>query len=294
MTAGFAARLSARLVVATALLAVAVAVAGGAAAQSGSSYVYKHQRGMDETFRLNLGGLYPTFDTTVQYGIVTLPGTEIALESDLGLPEKRFALQADGYLRLGRHARLDFAYQQWNRSATKSLSRQVVFNGVTYSVGAEVDSALDVSVAELYYGYSFVNNGDLEIGLGLGASVFFNRASLDGVGTYVGPTGTVVTSAVSERKSLTAPIPALEGYFTFTLMPQLFLNARARGLKATISGSSGSMLEATGTLDLFITPTIGIGGGYNVTRIDYTRDSDTITKIHYHYDGPVFYVALAF
>ena len=64
------------------------------------------------------------------------------------------------------------------------------------------------------------------------------------------------STAVSERKSLIAPIPALEGYFTFTLMPQLFLNARARGLKATISGSSGSMLEATGTLDLFITSEI--------------------------------------
>jgi hypothetical protein len=249
---------------------------------------------MDETFRLNLGGLYPTFDTTVQYGTATLPGTDIALENDLGLQEKKFALQVDGYVRLGRHARLDFAYQQWNRSAVKILSRQIVFNGVTYAVGGEADSKLDVSVAELYYGYSFVNNGDIEAGLGLGASVFYNRASLDAVGTYVGPTGTVITSAVSERKSLTAPIPALEGYFTFTLMPQLFLNARARGLKATISGSSGSMLEATGTLDLFITPNIGIGGGYNYTRIDYTRDSDTITHVRYHYQGPVFYVAVAF
>ncbi len=289
MTARLAVRPFAWLVVAASL-----SFAGGAVAQSGSSAFYKHQRGMDETFRLNLGGLYPTFDTTVQYGTVTVPGTEIALESDLGLAEKKFALQADGYLRLGRHARLDFAYQQWNRSAAQILSRQIVFNGVTYSVGAEVDSALDVSVAELYYGYSFVNNGDLEIGLGLGASVFFNRASLDAVGSYVGPTGTVVTSAVSERKSLTAPIPALEGYFTFTLMPQLFLNARARGFKATISGSTGSMLEATGTLDLFITPGFGIGGGYNYTRIDYTRDSDTLTHVRYHYSGPVFYVALAF
>ncbi|MFI5120760.1 MAG: hypothetical protein ACHQM4_10115, partial [Thermoanaerobaculia bacterium] len=92
------ARFAGRLFVAAALLGVA----GGAAAQSGSSYAYKHQRGMDETFRLNLGGLYPTFDTTVQYGTVTVPGTEIALESDLGLAEKKFALQADGYLRLGR------------------------------------------------------------------------------------------------------------------------------------------------------------------------------------------------
>ena len=98
----------------------------------------------------------------------------------------------------------------------------------------------------------------------------------------------------AEIKDFIAPIPALEGYFTFTLMPQLFLNARARGLKATISGSSGSMLEATGTLDLFITSGFGIGGGYNYTRIDYTRDSDTLTKVRYHYSGPVFYVALAF
>src|SRR5450756_2842657 len=96
MTARFAARLFAWLVVAAALLAVA----GGATAQSGSSSVYTHQRGMDETFRLNLGGLYPNFDTTVQYGTVTVPGTEIGLESDLGLAEKKFALQIDGYLRL--------------------------------------------------------------------------------------------------------------------------------------------------------------------------------------------------
>ncbi|MFI5120980.1 MAG: hypothetical protein ACHQM4_11235 [Thermoanaerobaculia bacterium] len=290
MTARFAARLFAWLVV----VAASLSFAGGATAQSGSSAFYKHQRGMDETFRLNLGGLYPTFDTTVQYGTVTVPGTEIALESDLGLAEKKFALQADGYLRLGRHARLDFAYQQWNRSAAKILSRQIQFNGVTYSVGGEVDSTLNVSVGELYYGYSFVNNGDLEIGLGLGASVFFNRASLDAVGTVIGPGGPAGGGAAHESKNFVAPIPALEGYFTFTLMPQLFLNARARGLKATISGSSGSLVEATGTLDLFFTSGVGIGGGYNYTRIDYTRDSDTLTQVRYHYQGPVFYVALAF
>jgi hypothetical protein len=286
MTARFAGRLF--------LVAALLAVAGGAAAQSGSSYAYKHQRGMDETFRLNLGGLYPTFDTTVQYGTVAVPGTEIALETDLGLAEKKFALQADGYLRLGRHARLDFAYQQWNRSAAKILSRQIQFNGVTYTVGGEVDSKLNVSVGELYYGYSFVNNGDFEIGLGLGASVFFNRASLDAVGTVIGAGGPAGGQAAHESKNFVAPIPALEGYFTFTLMPQLFLNARARGLKATISGSSGSMVEATGTLDLFITSGFGIGGGYNYTRIDYTRDSDTLTHVRYHYTGPVFYVAVAF
>jgi hypothetical protein len=284
MTARFAARLLVGLVVAT-------LHAGEAAAQSGSRAFYTHQRGMDETFRLNLGGLFPTFDTTVQYGTAAVPGTEIALESDLGLAEKKFALQVDGYLRLGRHARLDFAYQQWNRSAAKSLSRQVQFNGATYSVGGEVDSTLNVNVGELYYGYSFVNNGDLEIGLGLGASVFFNRASLDAAGTVA---GAGATAGVHERKDFVAPIPALEGYFTFTLMPQLFLSARARGLKATISGSSGSMLVATGTLDLFITPAFGLGGGYNYTRVDYTRDSDTLTQVRYHYSGPVFYLALAF
>jgi len=257
------------------LVAAALVVAAPVSAQS-SAY-YMQQRGMNERFRLDIGGFFQKFETTL---------TQDA---------SQFNIAADGYWRFGPHGRLDFSYRGWNRTNTHTLTRDITFGDTTYHVGATLDSQLRVSLAELYYSYSFVNNGDVELGLGLGLSTYLTKAELDGVGTISGGTGGGTASRSVEGRSLVAPIPSIKGYFVYTLYPRVFLSAAAKGITATINGYHASMQDYRGGLDWVFTQHFGAGAKYQYVKIDFSyAGSNGDLGFSYKYQGPLVYLIVAF
>ncbi|MFI5182334.1 MAG: hypothetical protein ACHQPI_13185 [Thermoanaerobaculia bacterium] len=283
-----------RVALAVLASAVVIGAARPAAAQWGPSY--SAVKGMDESFRIDLGGFFQKFDTTVQLDSSSLgPGTEISLESDFGQNANKTSFRADGYLRFGRHGNLQFSFLTWNRSASTTLARDIQFGDHVYHAGATASSELRITDAELYYGYSLVNTGETEFGLMLGASTLFNTASLDASGYVTGPGGTTSGSVSSDSKSIVAPIPAVGAYFRFTLLPGFFLEARAKGLpRITISGHSGSMIDTRAGLGYFFTQNVGVGATYSYTEIKYSYAGSYNLAFDYKYSGPYVYLSLAF
>ena len=277
-----------------ALLGAAL-VAGPALAQSNNAY-YVQQRGMDERFRLDLGGFFQQFTTTLSLSNASgTVGTDVNLEDDLGADPHQTNFVANGYWRFGRHGRLDFAYLGWNRSSSRSLSRDITFGDTTYHVGATLDSQLRVNIAELYYSYSFVNNGDLELGAGLGLSTYFTKAQLDGVGTISGGGGSGTASRSTEAHSLVAPIPAVKAYFAYALYPRVFASGAVKGIGATINGYHASMVDARGGLDWVFTKNIGLGAQYQYVRIEFSHAGTAADLgLTFKYQGPLVYLIIAF
>jgi hypothetical protein len=275
-------------------LVAAVVLAAPAFGQSSAYYV--QQRGMDERFRLDVGGFFQDFSTTLSLSNAAgTVGTEVNLEDDLGQDPHQTNLAVDGYYRFGPHGRLDFSYRGWNRSNTHTLSRDIVFGDTTYHVGATVDSRLRVTLAEIYYAYSFINNGDTELGLGLGFSTYFTTAELDGTGTFSGPGGTQQTSVSTSGHALVAPIPSIKGYFVYTLYPRLFFSVAAKGITATINGYHASMQDYRGGLDWVFTKSVGVGAKYQYVKISFSHSGSAgDLGLTYRYDGPLAYVIIAF
>lgn len=273
------------------MAAAAALLAAPALAQTNNAY-YMHQRGMDERFRVDLGGFFQTLDTTLSLASSAgAAGTLINLE-DLGQEARKTSFAADGYLRLGRHARLDFAYRGWSRSASQRLDKDIVVGDTTYRVGAQVDSSMRSRIGELYYSYSLVNNGDLEFGLGLGVSVYFNDFEISGSGSVSGG-GPV--SKVTEARNAVAPIPALEAYFNYALYPRVFLKATARGVSGTVNGYHGEMWDFRGGLDWLFNKNVGVGGMYQYTTINFSHTGEKgDVAFDYKVTGPLAYVILAF
>ena len=279
---------------ALALLAAAL-VAAPAFGQSSNAY-YLQQRGMDERFRLDLGGFFQKFTTDVSLsnGSGTI-GTDVNLEDDLGQSSNQTNFKASGYWRFGRHGRLDFAYLGWNRTSSNSLSRDITFGDATYHVGTTVDSQLRVSIAELYYAYSFVNNGDLELGAGIGVSTYFTKAEISGSASISGPGGGASGSATTEGHSLVAPIPAVKAYFSYALYPRLFLAGSVKGISATINGYHGSLGDALGGLDWVFTKNVGLGASYEYTRIEFSHSGSAADlALTFRYQGPYAYLIIVF
>ncbi len=273
-----------RLFRSVAVAATAALLATPAASQTSTAY-YAHQRGMNERFRVDLGAFFQKFETTLNLsGSAGTAGTEINLE-DFGQDTRKTTFAADGYLRLGRHGRLDFAYRGWSRSGSHSLDQDVVIGDTTYHAGAQLDTKMRTTVGELYYAYSFVNNGDLEFGLGLGVSAYFNALDVS--------SGSAPGSA--QARDVVAPIPAIKAYFNYALYPRFFLKASAKGISGTVSGYHGEMWDYRGGLDLFFNQNVGIGGSYQYTRIVFSpAGTSADLAFTYKYSGPLAYVMIAF
>jgi hypothetical protein len=277
------------------LLALTFVFATSAGAQSGSSS-YGQQRGMEERFRLDIGGFFQTFDTTVSIeGSNGRPGSDVNLEDLLGQNSHQTNIRLDGYWRFGPHGSLLFAYRGWHRTNEQVIDRDINIGDTTYHAGANVSSDNRVNVVQLYYAYSFINNGDMELGAELGISGYYTKISFEASGSFTGPGGTTSGTTGNEAKNLLAPVPGLGAFFKYTLLPRFFVYGTIKGLPTvTISGYSGSYLDFTAGLDYYFTKNIGIGGGYEYTKVTFHGASTPRLGIDYTYSGPLAYVTIAF
>lgn len=267
--------------------------AGQGQSQASSDYVAV--KGMDERFRLDLGGFFQKFETTIRIDSATTGlGTEVSLEDDLGLSSNQANFRAEGYWRFGRHGRLDFAYTGWNRKANHAIDRDITIEDTVYHAGATLDSQLRVSLFELYYGYSFWNTPQFEAGLQLGLSALVNKFHFEGTGTVTGGGGSTGGSFVSEDRSTTAPVPAIGAHFRYTLLPGFLASARIRGVGATIDNYKGSSLQWRVALDYYPWKNVGFGAAYDYMDINVERQDDRSLEFKYKYSGPMAYVSLVF
>ena len=252
-------------------------------------------KGMDERLRIDVGGFFQKFETTVRIDSATTGrGTEVNLEDDLGLDSNQANFRADGYWRFGRHGRLDFAYTGWNRKAEHTIDRDITVGDTTYHAGAELESQLKVTLAELYYGYSFWNSPKFEAGLQLGFTALFNKVRFEGTGTITGGGGSTTESFSTEDRSLTAPVPAIGAHLRFTLAPGFLLSARVRGAGATIDNVKASSLQWRAGLDYYPWKNVGFGAAYDYMDITIEKQSDRTVELDYQYGGPMAYVSIVF
>ena len=264
-------------------------VSGAALAQQDAQY--EAAKGMDERFRLDVGGFFQTFDTTISVGPKSGGiGSNINLERDFDLGNQT-TFRADGWYRFGRHASLQFGYRGWSRSITKTLEREINFGDRTFEVGAEVDFRQRVRVVDLYYGYSFINTGKFETGLMLGVSGMFNRVSLEASVTGPGEGG----AATRQQSNLTIPIPSAGAFVAATILPRLFVEASVRGFpKITVSNYTGSDLDVRAGATYFFTKNVGLGVKYQYVKFTFSRNVAARVELDYRYNGPMAYVAAAF
>ncbi|MCC6132766.1 MAG: hypothetical protein IT186_22795 [Acidobacteria bacterium] len=258
-------------------------VAGPASAQS-----------LPETFHINVGGFFQNYESNVAYG-TNFKGTPIDLEKDLGLGDNSTSLRVDGYWRMGKRSRLSFNYTGSNRSGDRVLSRDIVFGDRTFHAGATISGAFRVSLAEIYYGYSFVNQSNFELGAMIGVSSYVTTAELEGTATVTGSGGSTSWSFTSEAKSFVAPIPALGAYLRYSFTDSIGVSGQIRGLRGSVGDYYGSMSDFRAMLDWRFSKYVGIGGGYQYVRIRFektTEDQDIALTLNY--EGPLGYLSFWF
>lgn len=242
--------------------------------------------------QLQLGGYRPKIDSGISiHGSNDRLGTDIDMESDLGMADAKTSLWLTASYRLAERHRVGFSYFNLNRDASQTLERSLDVGDQTYLVGMQSHSKLDIDVVMLDYNYLFAKAGNYEAFVSAG----LHRIA---VGTQIGVDGSVSngssgSSASFETtgRSVNAPLPVLGvgGTYVFNDSWAVTGNARFFGLNLDKLDGSLSVIEAA--VQYHPWRNVGLSLGYAFDRLDFDLNKQNWTgSARYDFKGATFAV----
>ena len=239
---------------------------------------------LQDEFLFRLGGYYPRSTTAAALAPSTGgTGVMVDFENTLDLEKRNLVPIADFSWRATDHWRMDVDDFAVDRSATRTLTSDVVWGDQTFNAGDVVDSTFDFSDLRVSAAYAFFQRTDKELGIGLGLHVADIKANIQssGVGT--------------EAAAVTAPLPVINLYGMFALTDEWALSVNADWLSLAYGDYSGDVRNMA--LDLLYQPYrhVGFGLGLRSLTIDIEIDhSDWDGAARITFQGPTAYVTYSF
>jgi hypothetical protein len=225
-----------------------------------------------ENFHIEAGAGWwnPTSDLVVASagsGALTgIVGTDIDAKRDLGfvdskLPEFQVVLKP-----AARH-KFRFQYIPISYSASGTLPVTIVFNGIKYPIGVNVNSTLDWKAYRFGYEYDFVRRNKGFVGFILEAKYTDVRVQLD-----------APQLLVSEFALARAPIPAVGGIFRYYIVPNISVTGELTGFDLPNSidkryAAHYVDIDLYGTLNF--TNNFGVQGGFRSMDVGYVVKEDS-------------------
>ena len=248
-----------------------------------------------DRFNLSFGTYLMSFDTTAQLSPEGGVGTAIDMEGVLGLDDRRTDVRLDGYWRFSPRHRLDFGLFYDGRKGTRTLDREIIWNDVTYDVGATIDSKFTTEYLKLAYRFAMVRDDRAEVGVSGGLATIRLAAELagDGVVTENGVPSPV--QFVREKTDVLAPVPVVGLYGSFVIREGVFFRGSLEFLSYSASGVSGAIADSRLAVDWYFTERWGVGLGLSRVRIKYEdEDGDPQVDLKSSFGGSLLYVTYSF
>ncbi|HTT13165.1 MAG TPA: hypothetical protein VMG60_20015 [Burkholderiaceae bacterium] len=245
-----------------------------------------------DQYWIGLEYFYPTITSTarVDFPGTNVPGTEVRLEDELGLSDRKGTPYFLAGMRLGQNWRLEFEYYTLNRSATRAIDRDINFGDISFPVSGSVSSKFDSTIYRLTGGYAFFKTKEAEVGGAFGLHMTDFKLQLSGQGN--GPAGFAFQS---ESRTALVPLPTLGLYGGYVFADQFVVRGRVDWLSLTYDKYHGQLINWFGGVDWRFLKNVGAGVGYRY--VDYKLDSTNehlYGKVVYNFKGPTIYLEAAF
>jgi hypothetical protein len=174
------------------------------------------------------------------------------------------------------------------------LSADLTIQGVTYPVGAQIDSVFNFDLIRGTYSYAVVQNERLRLAIGLGVYAVPLRYGLE-VQTLSG-------RVAAEGADTTLPLPALSLRGEFQIIPKLFLNAEFDGMYLELNDFRGSLWDLNVGLEYRPWNHFGFGVGYNGMGVKVKTETnhsdypgaDFVGQVDVRFSGLLLYGKVSF
>lgn len=213
-------------------------------------------------FEIGARGLYwfPSFKTDIKVDSGGVVGNTLNLKDTLGVKDASFP-SFEVFMGLGRH-HFNVAYTPIAYSGSASLTRDITFNGQTFTASSRVDTDMKLRMYDLQYRYTLLDFENLAAGF-----------SVDAIGQvkYIDAEARISASSngIGSAGKLRAPM-LMVGLGAHVGILHNLLEARVAATGMAYSNSY--LYEALADLSLTPFPFLDIHAGYKTIRlkIDYS------------------------
>jgi len=251
-----------------------------------------HAQNIDDRYWLEIQAFWPDIDTTVSVaGSGGLIGTEIDLESDLKLKDRKSLPAVFAGARIGERWSIIGEYYALDRGASASANRDITFDDVTFPAGATISSEFNTDVYRLAVGYSFVRTDKVDFGAALGLHVTQFEVALEGQGRI----GNASIQTQNRKRDALAPLPTLGLFGAYQVTPRLSLGGRVDYLSLKVSDYDGRLINAEARASYRLFENIGVGVMYRYVDYELDIEKDRWNgEVAYSFKGPALFLQAAF
>ena len=238
----------------------------------------------DPRFSIGLGAFFTDRDSQTRIDGEAGSGTDVDLESDLGLKKSDTVIRLDGYWRFAEKHRFDFSAFDLSRSASKQIDREIIWNDTTYAINTQIDAELDLAIYKAAYTWLFLKR---------------HRSFLGAtVGLYVADIGaSLFAPNIGSRESsdLTAPLPVIGLRGEYRFAERWSLRGSGEIFAIEYGDYDGSLYDLFVGIDFSATDTIAVGVGINSVKLDVgVTKSGFQGDVDWQYDGAMAYLKFDF
>jgi hypothetical protein len=219
-------------------------------------------------------------------------GSDVNFDDTFGIGDfDRF--RAEGTWRIAPRHLIHAMYFQNNRTATRSLEREVNFQDEVYPVGATVHASSDLTIAQLSYEYAFVRKPTWE--LAGSAGLHYVDISL-GLDATISAQGNQASRQARGDASTQAPLPVLGLRGLWRLGDNFYATAQVQYFYIELDPYSGSLIDLKATIVWQASDHVGVGIGYNDFgfRFDITDKNDFDGRLRWDYGGAMAFATFMF
>lgn len=213
-----------------------------------------------------------------------VPGFETDVESILGAPDKKTALQLDANVRIGNYHRLEFGYFELGRDSTTTLPDDLTFGDELFPAGTIVDTRVDARIFRAGYSYSLIrdNQKELAVMAGVHFAEFEGDISSD-------------TSGQAERSSAGTPLPVIGAHASIFIGERTKIGAKVQIFRTDFDRYEGSLNYAVLDVEHRISGAIGVGLSYNFYGMKLSSNESGVNgylKVRHH--GPAAFFTIGY
>ena len=238
-----------------------------------------------DRFSVSLGLFVTDRDSKTRLdGEIPDSGTEVDLETDLGLDKSDSVFRFDGYFRFNEAHRLDFSVFDLSRSVSKQIERDIEWDGTLYPIDVTVSADFDLQIYKLAYTWSFMqrDKGFLGLTAGLYIADFGTRLSAESIGERSG-------------NALTAPLPVIGLRGQYDLADKWAFRGSAEFFAVEYGDYSGSLYDIYAGLDYQLLDNMAVGLGFNSVKLDVgVSKSGFSGDLDWQYSGGLLFLKFDF
>jgi hypothetical protein len=247
---------------------------------------------VDKPVVIQLAGVWNSFDTQarldVTRGGVASVGASLDLETLFNVPTTQVDFRADGSWRFSKRNYIDFGYSALNRSGTRAIDADVLWNGYTYKAGATVDGKFDNTYAYVGWHYDIFRADNVKVWAGLSIAYEHFETGLNGQAQITNPDGTITKGVVLNDFSVGLPAPLIGLGVSGAISKNWTFDFYTRAIGFSSTDLAGSIFEGGLSFGWYPTKNFGVVGGADFSKFSlrkYKNDNQTISA-SYFYSGP--------